>query len=122
MCREYEAVKNLISDTVTRDEKENDRIEEIKMISLRRLIEGGAAILAPVNRNHHKVIIGLIHIKPFVRKMLRVWVISYDILAKEKSAEDLNPCAIIIVKAPIKPHEELDNMPASIKPIWPTDE
>lgn len=76
MCKEYAAVKNLIMDTVINDAKENERIEEIKIISLRRLIDGGAAILAPVNKNHHRVIMGLIHINPLVKKILRVLVIS----------------------------------------------
>jgi hypothetical protein len=37
------------------------------------------------------VIVGPTHIKPFVRKILRVLVISYDMLAKENRAEELNP-------------------------------
>lgn len=76
MCREYAAVINLISEIAMIDESEVDRIAVINIISLRRLIEGGAAIFAPVNRNHHKVIVGPTHISPFVRKMLRVLVIS----------------------------------------------
>jgi len=40
------------------------------------LIDGGAAILAAVNRNHHIVIIGVIDINPLVKNILRVWVIS----------------------------------------------
>lgn len=44
----------------------------IRVISLRRLIDGGAAIFAAVNKNHHIVMIGLIVIRPFVRNILRV--------------------------------------------------
>jgi hypothetical protein len=35
-------------------------------------MEGGAAILAPVKRNHHIEVIGLIHNRPLVRNILRV--------------------------------------------------
>lgn len=52
------------------------REQVIKIISLSKLIEGGAAIFAAVNRNHHRVIIGLIVINPLVRNILRVCVIS----------------------------------------------
>jgi len=94
----------------------------IKVISLRRLIDGGAAMLAAVNKNHHIVMIGLMVISPLVKNILRVWVISYDKFAIINSAEDLSPCATIIISLPVIPHDELDNIPVSIKPIWPTDE
>lgn len=48
------------------------RVVVIKMISLKRLIDGGAAMLAAVNKNHHMDIIGLIVISPLVKNMLRV--------------------------------------------------
>jgi hypothetical protein len=89
----------------------------IKVISLSKLIDGGAAILAAVNRNHHIVIIGLIVISPLVRNILRVWVISYDKFAIINKAEELSPCATIIIKLPVIPHDELDNMPVNIKPM-----
>lgn len=38
------------------------------------------------------------------------------------SADELNPCAIIIIKLPVIPHTELDIIPVNIKPMWPTDE
>jgi hypothetical protein len=44
----------------------------IKVISLRRLIDGGAAMLAAVNKNHHIVMIGLMVISPLVKNILRV--------------------------------------------------
>jgi len=46
------------------------------MISLNKLIDGGAAIFAAVNINHHIDMVGLIHIKPFDKNILRVDVIS----------------------------------------------
>jgi hypothetical protein len=54
-------------------------------------MEGGAAIFAAVNKNHHIVIIGLIVIRPLVRNILRVWVISYERFARMNKAEDLKP-------------------------------
>jgi len=52
------------------------RVAVIRVISLNRLIDGGAAIFVAVNINHHIDIIGLIVISPLVRNILRVWVIS----------------------------------------------
>lgn len=48
----------------------------IRRISDSRLIDGGAAILAHVNRNHHIVRIGRLAISPFDKDRLRVWVSS----------------------------------------------
>lgn len=57
-------------------DRDDDIIDEISMISLIRLIEGGAAMFAAVNRNHHIVSVGRIARIPFVRYRLRVCVIS----------------------------------------------
>ena len=46
------------------------------IISDRRLIDGGAAIFAAENRNHHIVIVGNSIWRPLVRKRLRVCVDS----------------------------------------------
>lgn len=48
----------------------------ISIISDRRLIDGGAAIFAHVNINHHRVIMGSLAINPFDKVILRVWVSS----------------------------------------------
>ena len=76
MRREYIAVKNLTRPNKGTKYRDFDRVAVINVISLRRLIDGGAAIFAAVKRNHHIVITGLIVIRPLVRNMLRVWVIS----------------------------------------------
>lgn len=76
MCKEYIAVRNLNSPSNGARAIDFDREEVISAISLRRLIDGGAAILAAVNKNHHIDIIGLIVINPLVKNILRVWVIS----------------------------------------------
>lgn len=39
-----------------------------------------------------------------------------------KRAEDPRPWATIIIRAPANPQVELDNMPASISPMCPTEE
>jgi hypothetical protein len=44
----------------------------INIISLNKLIEGGAAILIAVNKNHHMVITGINIIMPFIKNILRV--------------------------------------------------
>lgn len=43
-------------------------------------------------------------------------------LAIQNIAEDLNPCAIIIANLACIPSLEFDSIPATISPIWPTDE
>lgn len=53
-----------------------DIIEVINIISLSRLIVGGAAIFLAVNMNHHIVRDGIKTINPLVRYNLRVEVIS----------------------------------------------
>lgn len=93
----------------------------IKIISLSRLIEGGAAILQQIMKNHHIDIIGIRLRIPFVRIKLRVWVDSYVILARQNSAEELNAWAIIIVIPPNIPIDEFDNIPTHIRPICPID-
>jgi hypothetical protein len=76
MWREYIAVRNLTNPNSGIKYIDLANVAVIKVISLSKLIDGGAAILAAVNINHHIVIIGLITISPLVRNILRVWVIS----------------------------------------------
>lgn len=99
-----------------------DRVPEISMISLSRLIDGGAAILALIIRNHNKVNLGVTINSPLVRTILRVWFISYVILARQNNPDETTPCAIIISNAPMSPQFVNDITPATRIPIWPTDE
>lgn len=110
-------MKNLINEIRTRDEVEYDSTALISMISLKRLMDGGAAILAAVKINHHIDIVGPTDINPFVRNILRVLVISYDMFAKIKRAEDLRPWAIIMARAPVIPQTEFDIIPPNIIPM-----
>lgn len=76
MWREYAAVRNLINLIEIRERVVLEITEVISMISLRRLIDGGAAMLQAENKNHHMDIIGVTLINPLVRNILRVLVIS----------------------------------------------
>ena len=76
MWREYIAVKNLTKPNSGIKYRDLDSVAVINIISLNRLIDGGAAMLAAVNKNHHMVIIGLMVINPLVKNILRVCVIS----------------------------------------------
>lgn len=48
-----------------------ERAPEISMISLNKLIEGGAAIFALINRNHKSVRLGEVVRRPLVKIILR---------------------------------------------------
>jgi len=122
MWREYMAVKNLTSPRSGIRNSDFVSAAVIKVISLSKLMEGGAAIFAAVKRNHHIVIVGLIVISPLVKNILRVWVISYERFAIINRAEDLNPWATIIINLPVIPQDELDNIPVNINPMCPTEE
>jgi hypothetical protein len=74
--REYAAVKKLINANGMIKIVAWDRVPVIRRISLSKLIDGGAAILAQTNRNHHIEIKGMQTSRPLVRAMLRVWVNS----------------------------------------------
>ena len=86
------------------------------------MIDGGAAILAASNINHHIDRLGVKFSMPFVMNDLRVWVIEYEIFAKINRAEDDSPWAIIIIIAPLIPHFLMERTPAISNPIWPTEE
>lgn len=70
--KEYAAARNLIALMVITEVNEYERILVRRMISPRRLIEGGAAIFAAENINHQKVMAGNSIVIPFVMNMLRV--------------------------------------------------
>lgn len=91
-----------------------------RKISLRRLIVGGAAMLPAAIKNHQNVKAGNNLSNPFVKQILRVWVVSYVIFAKANKAEEHSPCAIIKAIAPCHPQAELDMAPTVSSPIWPT--
>lgn len=59
-------MKNLTNPRVMTPHEVEDIIEVINIISLNRLIVGGAAIFLAVNINHHIVKIGIKAIRPLV--------------------------------------------------------
>ena len=61
------------------------------IISLSRLIDGGAAILALNKRNHHMDMVGIRAIIPLVINDLRVWVSEYEIFAIINNLDDTRP-------------------------------
>lgn len=65
-------VKNVISISGKIRAMDHDIILVINMISLSKLIDGGAAILIAQKINHHLDIIGDIKYIPFIRNSLRV--------------------------------------------------
>ena len=73
---EYAAARNLIIIRNSAEKVDLDKTEVSRIISLIRLIDGGAAIFQAVNRNHHMVKVGQIVISPLVKYILRVCVIS----------------------------------------------
>lgn len=119
---EYAAARNLM--IMIRIEVIVDflRIAVRRIISLNKLIDGGAAIFHAEKINHHIVRIGSVVIIPFVRYILRVWVISYVMLAKINKADEHNPWAIIIISPPHIAQLEFVKILASIRPMCPTDE
>ena len=70
---------------------EFDRIDVINIISLNRLILGGAAMLIARKINHHSDRVGEIMRIPFVIKVLRVWVIIYVRFVRMNRAEEHSP-------------------------------
>lgn len=94
----------------------------ISIISLKRLIEGGAAILALSIKNHSIDRVGVTVNNPLVSMILRVCLISYDRLARQNIPEDTTPWATIIIREPIIPSFVWDITPATRSPMWPTDE
>lgn len=99
-----------------------NKILVISIISLIRLIEGGPAIFIVVKINHIIDIEGTRLSMPLVRNILRVWVVSYVILAIENIAEETRPWAIIIAIAPAQPQRVFVIVPEIRIAICPTEE
>lgn len=119
---EYAAAKNLTREIRLTVKKEYAKILVRSIISPRRLIDGGAAILAAENINHQNVIAGNNIIIPLVINMLRVFVVSYVMLARANIHEEHRPWASIIVRAPCHPQVVFDIMPPVARPMWLTEE
>jgi len=82
----------------------NQLIQVIKTkISPAKLEDGGAAILKILNKNHHRANIGIIDNPPRTKRILRLDKREYIKPTNEKSPEEHNPWAIIIIIAPLQP-------------------
>jgi len=79
-------------------------------------------MLQAENKNHQSVITGNRVISPFVDDILRVRVVSYVMLARANMQDEHKPWAIMSVRAPVHPQNELERIPAVTRPIWATDE
>lgn len=76
MRREYAAVRNPVVVRRGRVSVFHDKMLVIRRISLKRLSEGGAAMLAAVKINHHGAMEGAEVRRPLIRMILRVFVAS----------------------------------------------
>lgn len=94
----------------------------ISIISPNKLKEGGAAMLEDLNKNHHKVILGIKLISPLFKKSLRLPRRSYEIFERQNKPEEQRPCEIIITKAPRYPQLFKVLIPPKTIPMWDTDE
>lgn len=91
------------------------------MISAPRFIEGGAPILAQAPRKMRIEREGVIDINPLVSASLRVLVFSYIELASANRAEEANPWATIIRRAPVSLQWENINSLHKRSPICLTE-
>ena len=73
---QYVAERKEINMIGIRESEVQAKMLIIKEISLNRFIEGGAAILLALIKNHHKISLGKMESMPRVRSMLRVCVRS----------------------------------------------
>lgn len=75
-----------------------------------------------VARNHQKEFAGRSDRRPLVRNKLRVLVVSYLMPAREKRVGEERPWASIIARVPFQPQVLREAVPATIKPMWATEE
>lgn len=80
------------------------RILDRRKISAVKFIDGGAPMFLASIMKTHIDITGAMYIIPLEIIILRVFVDSYIELANENSPDEASPCAIIINRAPTKPH------------------
>jgi len=71
---------------------------------------------------HQSVNNGVINLKPRVIDRVRVLFRSYIRFARQNNAEDISPCAIMRVRAPLMPQREMENAPDATILMCPTEE
>lgn len=82
-----------------------------------KLGSGGSARLARLAMNHHTAVRGKITCSPRARTIVRLWVRSYAVLARQNNAEDTSPWAIIKMIAPENPQGVWIRIPPATSPI-----
>lgn len=85
-------------------------------------MEGGAAILNTLIKNHHKETEGKILFIPFSNNNLRVKKRSYNIFPKQNKPDEHNPWPNINNKLPKELKKFILIIPLRTSPIWHTDE
>jgi len=105
----------------------NERVFQSMMVEIissspNRFGVGGSPKLETQVIIHHKVRSGAISLNPREIDRVRVLFRSYSRLAKQNSAEDMSPWAIISARAPFTPHFVIENIPDATILIWPTEE
>lgn len=68
-----------------------------------RLGKGGRARLARLAINHQVAVRGRISCMPRASTIVRLWVRSYVVFARQNRADDTRPWAIMRMIAPVKP-------------------
>jgi len=106
-------IKNKINEEIL----ENEIVAVRSITSASMLIEGGAPKFLAARINHQIVRAGNKFINPLIISIFRVVDVSYVMLAREKSAEEIKPWAIIKSKAPDQPHKFIEKIPAVTRPI-----
>lgn len=87
-----------------------------------KLGSGGRARFARFMINHQVAVSGRSSCIPRASTMVRLWVRSYVVLARQNRADDTRPWAIIKIIAPVKPHGVWIKIPPATNPMWLTDE
>lgn len=120
--KEYAALKKDINeiDKIVNQDQLTKLFNNI--ISLIKLIEGGAAILQEHNKNHQMANLGKKFNIPLFKNKLRLPVRSYNKLTKQNNPEEHNPWEIIIIKAPSIPQKFIVINPPNTNLIWATEE
>ena len=105
----------IASGKLARSEKDRELV--MRRTSLAKFSEGGAAILHAEKENHQNVIDGKSASSPLVTYILRDWVVSYLMLARENMQDEQSPWAINIETLPCQPHNVPVITPAVARPI-----
>lgn len=98
------------------------KVATIAKSSPKRLIEGGSAKFINLLKSQAAVSRGNIIKAPREPISLRVWLRSYQQLARQNKADETIPCANIKISAPTYPHVDPLRIPAATSAIWPTEE